>query len=71
MTTERDGLVNVDAREVLAALAKAEHNALGNDTVEPERSTDYRAGAADAYADAQTLVRKMAGLPVAADSERV
>ncbi|GLY38110.1 hypothetical protein Amsp01_041340 [Amycolatopsis sp. NBRC 101858] len=61
----------LDPVRLLAALAGAEQHARdGAGLADRNRSLEYRAGAGDAYADAQELVRKMIGMPVEADSDR-
>ncbi|MGH3518219.1 MAG: hypothetical protein ACRDQ7_12535 [Haloechinothrix sp.] len=56
------GADTVDVATLLASLARAELRAREHDS--GETSADYRAGAADAYADMQTLVREQAGWPL-------
>lgn len=61
----------LEPAQLPAPLAKAGHRARDlENSVEPHRAAEYRIGAADACADAQTLIRGMAGLPVEGDSLR-
>ncbi|WP_153029578.1 hypothetical protein [Amycolatopsis sp. YIM 10] len=69
MTGPNVGEPQVDVTELLAALAAAERTSL--DSAEGQaRPVAYRAGLVDGYAEAQTVVRKLAGWPIEAASDR-
>lgn len=65
MTNGNPGSAQLDVTELLTRLAAAEKQAAERAGA---RSDEYRAGAADAYADVQALVRKLAGWPLEQDT---
>lgn len=67
MTDPNPGVTQLDVTELLASLAAAEKRAAEQAA---HRSADYRAGAADAYADAQATIRKLAGWTGEHDTDR-
>lgn len=66
MKNANPGQSRLDVTELLTSLAAAEKQAVES---AEQRSADYRAGAAAAYADVQALVRKLAGWPVEQDTD--
>lgn len=70
MTWANSGKVEVEVSELLASLAAAERHVL--DSAESaDRSSEYRVGVVDAFADVQALVRKLAGWPLEGEPDRI
>jgi hypothetical protein len=63
VTETNIGTATVDVARLLTTLAREEDHAR-KEPVRTDRDGGYRAGAADAYAHVQTLVRETAGLPL-------